>query len=197
MDLSAFWGISIMEFVVYGLIWGQHVVGRNGKTLRTVFVCIAIPASILFLSIFFKMSQDNASFPLFIHSIAVLGPALLFFYLFNRLIEVDKRSVERDVAEKAQFDALSPSDKKKQRDAQELEGKKAAEKQATMFYGAIVPALVCPHCQTKGQVRRTERTRVDKARVNSVVGSAVGLGTNTKREVLQMHCGSCGTKWDV
>jgi hypothetical protein len=197
MDLSAFWGITIIKFFIYGVIWGQHVIGENGRTLRTVFLCISIPVSSLFLFILFNMSQQDVRFPLFIHSIAVLGPVLLFLYLFNRLIDEDKMFLDRDIIRKAEFESLSPLDKKKIRDEQEIERKKTAEKQAIWSYGAIVPALVCPHCQTKGQVRRTEKTRIDKTRVNSVVGNAVGLGTNTRRDVLQMYCGSCGTKWDV
>lgn len=79
----------------------------------------------------------------------------------------------------------------------ETAAKKREEEQSKMFYGEIVPTLVCPHCQAKGSVRRTERTRVDKARVNSVLGKAAGIGTNTERKVLQMRCDNCETKWDV
>ena len=71
------------------------------------------------------------------------------------------------------------------------------ERELENWYGKLVPSLVCPHCQSKGTVRRTDATRVTKTRVNSVVGKAVGLGTNTEHKVKQLRCDSCEMKWDV
>lgn len=64
-------------------------------------------------------------------------------------------------------------------------------------YGKKVEAIVCSHCQTRGKVRRTTATRFEKTRVNSYLGAAVGLGTNTSRTVTQMYCENCQTQWDV
>lgn len=71
------------------------------------------------------------------------------------------------------------------------------QSQLTFIYGKKVPALVCPHCQSKGSVRRKQVTRVAKIRVNSVAARAVGLGTNTETTVMQLRCDECEMKWDV
>lgn len=64
-------------------------------------------------------------------------------------------------------------------------------------YGRKVEAFICPHCQTKGHVRRTNATRTEQTRVNSLLGAAAGIGTNTSRQVTQMYCENCQTKWDI
>lgn len=68
---------------------------------------------------------------------------------------------------------------------------------AIRAYGEKVAALICPHCQTKGNVRRKKVQRTEKTRVNSLLGAAAGIGTNTTREVTQMYCENCQTKWDI
>ena len=65
------------------------------------------------------------------------------------------------------------------------------------YYGRLNKQLVCPHCQTKGFVRKQSKTRVTKTRVNSVAARAVGLGTNTENKVTAMRCDNCETEWDV
>lgn len=64
-------------------------------------------------------------------------------------------------------------------------------------FGYVNEALVCPHCQSKGAVRTMKTTQVTKNRVNSVVGKAVGLGTNSSKDVTQMHCDNCETTWVI
>jgi excinuclease UvrABC ATPase subunit len=64
-------------------------------------------------------------------------------------------------------------------------------------YGWHVPALICPHCQSKGLVRRKDVTRVTKTRVKSLAARAVGLGTNTENQVQQLRCDRCASTWDI
>lgn len=58
----------------------------------------------------------------------------------------------------------------------------------TRSYGVVVPALICPHCQTKGQVRRS-----------SGPNEAVLTTSNTYKgkATTKMHCDACGTDWTV
>lgn len=85
------------------------------------------------------------------------------------------------------------------------EERKAQEEKMAKFYaetklqeqGGINSVLFCPHCQTKGFVRMTEKVRVTKNRVNSVAGKAIGLGTNSERQVTQLHCDKCSMTWDA
>jgi hypothetical protein len=146
---------------------------------------------------FYSLGKDRPEPPFWLHSIAVIGPVALFYMLFNRLVLSDIEATNQLAAEVARFNALSPAEKQKELAEREASAKRYKEIQSQVSYGGIVPALVCPHCQTKGKVRRTERTRVDKTRVNSVAGRAIGLGTNTERKVVQMRCDNCGTQWDV
>lgn len=64
------------------------------------------------------------------------------------------------------------------------------------------PALICPHCQTKGQVRTT-RTRhkagVSGAKATGAVltlgVSLLATGLSRKEWVTNAHCLACGSKW--
>ena len=73
----------------------------------------------------------------------------------------------------------------------------AEEQYKSSVSGYVNEALICPHCQNKGTVRTMKTTQVTKNRVNSVVGQAVGLGTNSSKDVTQMHCDNCQTTWVV
>lgn len=188
MDLSAFWGVSIMSTVVYGLIWALHN-GGNGQTLRTIFLVIAIPASLLFLGVFYKMSLQDPNPPFLIHAAGVLGPVALFYYLFSRAIEADKQDVEKRNTEKLRVEALSPAERKREKEAKDRELKLQSDRQDSALYGAIVPTLVCPHCQTKGTVRRKTGAS------NEVVLTT--SHTYKAKEETRMRCGNCNTDWKV
>ena len=66
------------------------------------------------------------------------------------------------------------------------------------------PQLVCPHCQTRGQVsvwteRRAKRktaTRITGA-VLTAGGSLPATGVSKKGTVQVMHCAHCDMTWDV
>lgn len=64
--------------------------------------------------------------------------------------------------------------------------------------------LVCPHCQTQGQVRAVVVTRKKgisggKATGAVMTGGASMLltGLSRKQPATRMSCGNCGTQWDV
>jgi hypothetical protein len=57
-------------------------------------------------------------------------------------------------------------------------------------------AVICPHCQARGDVYRKQGTRVIKTRVNSILGRMVGLGTNTNEEYTSYYCGNCSMEWE-
>jgi uncharacterized Zn finger protein len=79
-----------------------------------------------------------------------------------------------------------------------------AEHAANTTWGPVNPALVCPHCQTSGQVR----AKVVKMKGGISGGKATGalltggisllaVGLSKKSRVTQVHCGHCGTTWHV
>ena len=55
-------------------------------------------------------------------------------------------------------------------------------------YGSVVPVLICLHCQTKGQVRRSIGPN-----------EAVLTTSNTykSKPLTKMHCDACETDWTV
>ena len=65
------------------------------------------------------------------------------------------------------------------------------------------PDLLCPHCQTRGQVR-TRRVRRKKGVSGGKVVAAIltlGLsllfvGLSRKEKLTQAHCDNCGSTWD-
>jgi len=61
--------------------------------------------------------------------------------------------------------------------------------------GRLVPQLICPHCQTKGQVHK----KMDVTRYETITTSKAILDgkKTTKKQVTQLHCTNCGTAWDI
>jgi hypothetical protein len=70
--------------------------------------------------------------------------------------------------------------------------------------GPANSALICPHCQVRGQVR-TRRVKQKKgvsgAKLTGAVFTAgfsiIGTGLSRKEKHREMTCGNCGTVWVV
>jgi len=70
-------------------------------------------------------------------------------------------------------------------------------------WGEVNPALVCPHCQTKGKVRAllTKRKKgISGAKATGAVltlgWSILATGLSRKEYATQAHCDSCNSTWD-
>ncbi|MBB3210688.1 putative Zn finger protein [Rhodopirellula rubra] len=72
------------------------------------------------------------------------------------------------------------------------------------FYGFKNRRIVCPHCQTTGEVRT--KTVLKKRGISG--GKATGAiltgglsllatGLSRKMKVTEARCGNCGIKWDI
>jgi Flp pilus assembly protein TadB len=142
---------------------------------------------------------------LFFFALVVVAILAFVFYVF---VLAPRRMQAKEAAEAARRKNLTETqrrleDKEKERIKTEKDERSRMESQAQKernlnnAYGEKVSALICPHCQSKGSVRRTEATRVTKTRVNSVAARAVGLGTNTEKKVQQLRCDACEMTWDV
>lgn len=66
------------------------------------------------------------------------------------------------------------------------------------------PHLVCPHCQTKGQVKTRAITRKKGISGGKATGaimtagiSMAATGLSRKENATHMHCLACNTEWDV
>ena len=58
----------------------------------------------------------------------------------------------------------------------------------TVKYGIRNPALICPHCQTKGKVH---------AKLGAPTAVLTTSNTYKGKSSTGMHCGECGTDWTV
>jgi hypothetical protein len=74
-----------------------------------------------------------------------------------------------------------------------------ASREEVKQIGFSVPKVICPHCQTKGQVfKKDGAQRRDTTSDTSNLTAAVLHGTKTTvRKVNQLHCKNCTTTWDV
>jgi hypothetical protein len=84
--------------------------------------------------------------------------------------------------------------------AQNREAQKRA--QAAAQFGPINAAMVCPHCQTKGQIRTkgiTQKKGVSGGKATAAVltggVSLLAVGLSRKEASTQAHCDSCNNTW--
>jgi len=79
-----------------------------------------------------------------------------------------------------------------------FEDRERAQKEANLI-GTLVQQLICPHCQTKGQVYK--KLNADKVATTSDTTSrtsAVLSGTQrTVSKVTQLYCKHCSTTWTI
>jgi hypothetical protein len=69
-------------------------------------------------------------------------------------------------------------------------------------YGEVKPALVCPHCQEKGQIRTKHLTQKKGISGSKAAGAVLTAGTSvlatglSRRETnTQAHCDCCDSTW--
>lgn len=85
--------------------------------------------------------------------------------------------------------------------AQTPAGRKAFEDAA--LWGAVSPAFICPHCQTKGFVHTKSVTRKKGISGGKATGailtgglSILATGLSRHEDSTQAHCTNCNTTWD-
>jgi len=69
-------------------------------------------------------------------------------------------------------------------------------------FGPINPAMICPHCQTRGVVRTkaiTQKKGISGGKATAAVltggVSMVATGLSRKEDATQAKCDTCGSKW--
>lgn len=67
-----------------------------------------------------------------------------------------------------------------------------------LLYGSYAAQIICPHCQTKGKVRKSTKERVEESREKGVIGATIGRKTITKKgRYTQLHCDKCDVTWEA
>jgi len=79
-----------------------------------------------------------------------------------------------------------------------FEDRELAQKEANLI-GTLVQQLICPHCQTQGQVyKKLNADKVATTTDTTSRTSAVLSGTQrTVSKVTQLHCKHCSTTWTI
>ncbi len=84
----------------------------------------------------------------------------------------------------------------------EAKSKDWEERKARLQDGEVNPALICPHCQTKGQVRvkaikHKAGISGSKATAAVLTGgiSMLATGLSRKEVMTQANCSNCGSIW--
>ena len=86
---------------------------------------------------------------------------------------------------------------KEKRDQQEFL-KRSLEGNNGVLYGSFAPQIICPHCQTKGKVRKKMEQRVEESREKGIIGATIGRKTITKKgSYTQLHCDKCKVTWEA
>jgi hypothetical protein len=109
-------------------------------------------------------------------------------------------------AEAAKVNALTPQEREEYQEQKrvraELARKQAQEHSDSWAYGKVNPAMLCPHCQTRGRVRtklvdRKQGVSGGKATAAILTGgvSLLATGLSRKQEVTQAFCGECRNLW--
>src|SRR5436190_23285672 len=70
------------------------------------------------------------------------------------------------------------------------------------LYGYINKAMICPHCQTKGEIRTkpiTQKKGIDGGKAAGAVLTAgisvLATGLSRTEDVTQAHCDNCDNTW--
>jgi DNA-directed RNA polymerase subunit RPC12/RpoP len=74
----------------------------------------------------------------------------------------------------------------------------------TKEWGRSNPAYTCPHCHAKGFVRTKAARKMKDINVAKQIGlvlmggwALLGAGLTKEEEYTQVHCGKCGSTWEV
>ncbi len=104
------------------------------------------------------------------------------------------------VGDAIRFSRMTPEQRAERR---ALQRRAAAAGRLVARWGIQNTTLVCPHCQTKGQVRTmpTKRKRgISGAKATGALltggTSLLVTGLSRKEGVTQAHCDHCGSTWD-
>ena len=76
------------------------------------------------------------------------------------------------------------------------DAKKQEKRLNRIQHGLVAGKIICPHCGTKGKVRRKVGKQIEETRQSGLVGGLIGQKTLTsKGDITRFYCDNCQTKW--
>lgn len=71
------------------------------------------------------------------------------------------------------------------------------EARGDFLFGPVNDKLICPHCQTKGNVhvRQVSKTLTSTGKVGGILKTDTNTSTTTR--ATQHHCDQCNSTWDI
>ena len=212
--MKEFFGFFVLtlvaHFAVVGTVENFYVYGKPSPKLidKIVYVVAGLTVALSTYIAFIVVSSDGGGnyFKLTENVQFIVNVEMIFGTLCANFLVIafTRWSTKSDIkneqvaqVQRQKVAEMSPAELKRHKTQLAAIEKQTQANDNERYYGRLNKQLVCPHCQTKGFVRKQSKTRVTKTRVNSVAARAVGLGTNTENKVTAMRCDNCETEWDV
>jgi hypothetical protein len=192
VDTSGFWAALVLPMFIYGGIYAAtDLAGVNPRSGRVAFYWIAAIVNFVFIAFAISMLIKNEFMGggLLMFIVGLVCSDILGYSLFRWAVN-DRDAIElKKKQESERWQKLSQAEKKAEVELMKKKAIADQNREDLRFYGEVVAALVCPHCQTKGQVRRKDGLSDEQVLDKS--------NFYKQRKVLKMRCGNCQTKWEV
>lgn len=145
----------------------------------------------------FYFQQSNSDGSVFL--CCILPIALIVGIIVFSVWSTNQQKAEKLRREQEETANMSPEEKE-QYYKEKRKAKQNSDKIAQ--FGYTSPAMVCPHCQTKGQVRTKKVTQKKGISGGKATGavltggiSVLATGLSRKEDATQAHCDKCNSTW--
>lgn len=130
------------------------------------------------------------------------NPTDRMLWLESELKKYTSEKYEEELAYLKEKYSSFAKDVKKTKEKRETEAianaKTHKSSQNQLLYGTYATQIICPHCQTKGKVRKNTKERTEESREKGIIGATIGRKTITKKgQYTQLHCDICDVTWEV
>jgi ABC-type nickel/cobalt efflux system permease component RcnA len=148
------------------------------------------------LGLFYFQSSDDSSSGM---ACCVVPVAVILVIGAIAIWKTHEETANKRRREQEETADMSPEEK-----AQYHEKKRAEKQKADKIaaFGHTSPAMICPHCQTKGQVRTkkiSQKKGVSGAKATGAIltggVSLLATGLSRKEDATQAHCDNCNSTW--
>jgi hypothetical protein len=159
-----------------------------------VMIGLNICLSFQTLGLFYFQSNNDSG------AVCCIGPAVLILGLMLGVWVWSWSTTRQELLRDKKATAnLSPSEKERYYENKKKEKQSAAKIAA---FGHTSPEMICPHCQTRGQIRTLKVTQDKGISGGKATGavltgglSVLATGLSRKEDVTQAHCDKCNSTW--